>query len=210
MKLKTPQVAEFILETDIGQIPLLDEINFKIQFAKRADDYIDIDLQFAFDSNNANYRHQLEEDIYKGRFCFKDDKDFNNFTARNIIDFYIKTLRRIISIAYLNGMVGNCFDKHLHPELTLIDETLSMLEEKYEGDEAKLKECDERFVDLFSVLMLYETRLNQFTDQLLDLDINHFDRDITPHLHCAKERLYPCKVDLFACAAQTTLIIDIE
>jgi hypothetical protein len=210
MKLKTPQVAEFILETELNQIPLLDEINFRIQFAKDADNCLDTHLHIGFDSDSSSLRHQLEEDIYKNNFSFDGDDDFNRFTAKDIVEFYIKTLRRITSIAYLNQQIGDCFDKYLHPELTLLDDTLSALEEKYADAPEKLKVHDEYVMDKFAELETYENRLNQMVDQLSDFDINCFDRDINLHLHYAQQRLYPCPVDLLNCAAQTLLIIDIE
>lgn len=199
MKIKTPKIADFLLKTNFKNFPMLDEDNFRIQFAQDAEQYIDMHMHLSF-SHDPSLRYKVEEMIYKGQYSFKGDENFNIFNATNMMDLYIKILRRNVSVAFFSERLGECYDTYVMPEQEMVSTASDKLKDSYKVGSAEYQKFDQAIEEKFGILIEYERNINQLIDHLCHFDVNCLDEDIQPYLMYASKVSYPLKVELVRCS----------
>lgn len=202
MKLTTPAAVEFLAHTDLANLPMLDELKFRLHFAKNAEQYLNAHVHIGYDEKSTTLCCEIEEAIYKNRYSFLGDDNFCAFTARDIHDFYIKILRRTVSIAYFSDLIGDCFDNHYtieHNKLIELDNEAEVECGKKSDIKRKLETVDK-----------CGNMLMAMTDNISTFDEECFDADILPYLQNPSKLPYPLNVELIRCSMFSTFVLEVE
>ena len=101
MQLTTPNAVEFLVNTDLENLPLLDEINFRLQFAKNAEHYFNNHVHLGFDEHSTILSQKIEEIIYQKGFSFEGDNQFSSFVATDLNDFTLSCLGALFLLVIL-------------------------------------------------------------------------------------------------------------
>lgn len=210
MQLTTPNAVEFLVNTDLANLPLLDEINFRLQFAKDAEHYFNNHVHLGFDEHSTILSQKIEEIIYHNGFSFVGDDQFSSFVATDLNDFYIKLLRRTVSISYFNCLLGDCFDNHYSKERTKLTKISDKAAEKFGKESAKYREIDSVVIQKLETVDKYGNMLMIMIDNVIEFDQECFDMDLRPYFQNPSQLKFPLNVELIRCASFNTLIVDIE
>lgn len=207
--IQTPQVAECLLDTDLNDLPMLDGDNFRIQFAKNVELYLDTHLHLPYGVESA-LRGEVEKAAYSKELSFAGDSNFCNFTAHDKIEFYLKFLRRIASLDYFRGLIADCFDKKITPEQELLNNAIKALHKKYPKGTVEHQKHEEAISNMFFLLIDYENKCNQLLNQLTAFELNCFDFDTAAYLQNVSKLGFPLQIELLRCKNTEVLIFGIE
>ncbi|MFT7144162.1 MAG: hypothetical protein ACI9TY_001595 [Alphaproteobacteria bacterium] len=194
----TKLLADSFLKTKLNALPLIDLHNFLIYFLKNTHNLVPFEFDLEFDADKSREKKIIDY-VRTHALSLKNDNDFNLIEANDEYDYYLKVLRRMVTVEVFQINLAEFITIQLNNDIfdldTIMDRTAVMFQHDDIAYEERLAPLDEEY----KVLLQYENDMKDFSLTVIDCLTQNLDKDLEVHSQNAQTRVYPAQIKLRSC-----------